>query len=117
MFRYVTYAKYLPIVAVAAFLSVGGPPPDVGVSQDGGTTTSHNYGQPLNFHYKAIYAKLGETTRQVNTSPYDLKQVSALAADVAIWTVLIWAVVRMAEQKPIVPQKRAASRQELHDAK
>lgn len=94
--------KYVLIVIVGVFLTFGGARPVPVVSQDGSTTTTHSYGQPFKFHSSTTFTTATGKTRILNNTQYKAGAITALAADIIIWSILIWMVVRMAEQKPVL---------------
>jgi hypothetical protein len=98
--------KYVLIVAIAAFLSFGGPQPTTKTSQNGSSTTVRNYGQPFNFHTNVIYTSATGTVMPLTSTGYRAKETTALVSDIIIWSLALWLIVRMAEQKPIAFRRK-----------
>jgi hypothetical protein len=93
--------KYLLIAAIGTFVAFGGSKPVPVVSQAGSSTTTHYYGQPFKFHSSTAFTPVTGETHNIGTTPYNAGRIAILAADITIWSVLIWMIVRMIEQKPL----------------
>jgi hypothetical protein len=93
--------KYIVIVLLGTFLAFGGSPPQTKTSQDGSTATTRFYGQPFKFHTSTTRKTITGKTTVIAAQSYKTGQALSIAFDIAIWSILLWIIVRMAEQKPI----------------
>lgn len=97
--RVVVYAL---VVVLGAFIAIGGPQPTAKASQNGSSVSTRKYGQPFAFHTSQTYIPATGKSYISGGSAYKTGEIIALIVDISLWSGLIWLVVRMAEQRPVL---------------